>query len=106
MLAEDPLIRLDIQSVLGTFTDLSMIDQIITATLKLVVRSLFVEPNGMKYRWNPKFGFVREKITPEEKKTTSEGKKKKKKNLGPVTGRLHFHGISLAVHLLRSIVCN
>ncbi len=75
-----------------------MLKQIVTATLRLVLRKMFVAPNGRRYRWlgsiDTPNGWNPCPIQPEEKRQQLELKKKKKRSAGeytPAIGRLFVH---------------
>lgn len=100
-LASDPVFNLEIKSVVGSYSDLSMLKQIIAGTFKLVFRKMFVTPDGKRYRWagprvNPITGLIVKGWQPHpidvaEKKLQIERSKKKKPNIGtrvPAVGRL------------------
>lgn len=89
-LADNPTFHLDIESSVGNFTDLSVIDQVITNTLKMIIARRFVDPNGKRYKWSPKNGFLNYPIEIEEKQKSVE-RKKKRRVYGPVAGRLYVH---------------
>jgi hypothetical protein len=56
-LSEEPFFNLDIKSVVGTFSDMVVLKQMIVSTLKMVIRRLLVDPNGRTYTFSPKTGF-------------------------------------------------
>ena len=58
-IGDDPHLTFDVNSMIGTFNDASAIRQLVTSTLKSIVKKRFVLPNGSLFTLDKDLRFMR-----------------------------------------------
>jgi hypothetical protein len=87
--AEEPVLKLNVQSTVGQYSDVGMVEQAVVGTLKVVLRRMFVQPNGRQWSWSSLNGWKSGRIRDAAQKKAMIDKKKKQRVFSPTQGRLH-----------------